>query len=286
MATEIREARGYALCLPPVDFDLLDPRQVDAQLAQYRPDAVLHLAAQSNVAASFQDPEGTFRVNLTGTLRLLEGLRRAKLSPAFLFVSSGDVYGRVSDSEPPISEDRHPQPRNPYAVSKAAAEMLCLQWAMTEALPIKVARPFNHIGRGQSDSFVLPAFARQVAEIHAGRREPIVDVGDIDVTRDFSHVADVVEAYLSILENGKVGEIYNVASGESFLIRELLAKLKHLAGVSASDRQDPTRFRPAEQRTVRASNGKLRGLGWRPKRSIDDALGEIMDEWKRRITNG
>jgi len=286
LAPAIAARHGFEIVLPPVDFELLEPAQVDAQLAAARPEAVLHLAAQSNVPLSFKDPEGTLRVNLIGTLRLFEGLRRAGLSPRVVFVSSGDVYGHVPEAEMPISEERMPHPRNPYAVSKVAAEALCFQWSRTERLEVAVARPFNHIGAGQSDAFALPAFARQIAEIRAGRREPVIEVGDIDVSRDFLHVDDVVEGYLALLESGAPGEIYNIASGRDRRVRELLERMLGLAGVRVDIRPDPARFRPAEQRAVRGSNAKISHLGWGPSREIDEALREILEDWERRAGNG
>lgn len=282
LAPRIAQRHGYRIAIPPADFELLDPAQVDAQLALARPDAVLHLAAQSNVPQSFKDPEGTFRVNLVGTLRLFEGLRRAGLAPRVVFASSGDVYGQVPDEEMPIREQRLPQPRNPYAVSKVAAEALCGQWSRTEGLEVVVARPFNHVGAGQSEAFALPAFARQVAEIAAGRREPVIEVGDIDVTRDFLHVEDVIEGYLTLLARGVPGETYNVASGEDRSLRALLERLIKLAGVEARIRPDPARLRRAEQRVVRGCNDRIRGLGWKPTRDIDGALAEILEDWKQR----
>ena len=260
LAPGIAERHGYRLALPPTGFELLDPAQVDALLGEHRPDAILHLAAQSNVPQSFTDPEATFRINLFGTLRLFEGIKRAGLSPRVAFASSGDVYGKVPEAEMPITEERIPRPRNPYAASKLAAEALCYQWSRTEGLEVMVARAFNHIGAGQSNAFVLPSFACQIAEIKAGKRAPFIDVGDIDVTRDFTHVADVIEGYLTLLAQGRAGETYNIASGTDTLIRDLLGRMLELAGVDAQIRQDPERFRPAEQRVVRGGNDKIKAL--------------------------
>ena len=286
MAPAIASQHHYQIVLPPPDFELLDRAQVDAQLDEHRPDAILHLAAQSNVPHSFSDPEGTFRVNVFGTLHLFQGIKRSGLAPRIVLASSGDVYGQVPEPEMPITEERIPRPRSPYAVSKLAAEALCCQWHETEGLEVVVARPFNHIGSGQSDSFALPAFARQIAEIKAGKRPAHIDVGDIDVSRDFTHVADVIEGYLILLEKGKAGEIYNIASGSDCLIRTLLGRLLELAGVNAPLRRDMDRFRPSEQRVVRGGNAKIRGLGWHPTRSIDEALSDILQDWEQRIRNG
>jgi GDP-4-dehydro-6-deoxy-D-mannose reductase len=275
-----------SIALPGTEFQLLDSAQVDRELSAARPDSVLHLAAQADVSRSFREPEATFVANFLGTLHLFQGLRRAGLSPRTLIVSSGDVYGLVPSDAVPIGETRPPRPVSPYAVSKLATEAMAYQWWITERLPAIVARPFNHIGAGQSDAFVLPAFARQIVEIKAGKREPVINVGDIDTTRDFTHVADIVDAYLLLLEKGEPGEIYNVCSGVDYRIRDLLERMLHFAGVKAGVRQDPSRLRPAEQRVVRGDNAKIRRLGWTPKRSIDDSLKEILADWERRISDG
>lgn len=282
----LRERHGYEIAVPPADFELLDPAQVDRELAKARPDAILHLAALSDVAQSYRDPEPVLRVNLIGTLHLLEGLRRAGLSPRFLYVSSGDVYGEVPEAEMPIGEERPPHPRSPYGVSKVAAELLCQQWGRTEGLQAIVARPFNHVGRWQSEAFALPAFAHQIADIRAGRRQPFIDVGDVDVTRDFLPVADVVEAYFLLLERGVAGETYNVCSGTERRVRDLLARLLELAGVTASLRADASRLRPSAQRRVRGDNAKIRRLGWQPTHPLDDSLKDILDEAFLRNPHG
>ena len=286
MAPDIATRHGYQLALAPPGFDLLDPAQVLAQLEAARPDAILHLAAQSNVPKSFEDPESTLRVNVLGTLHLLEGVKRARLSPRLLFASSGDVYGHVPEAEMPIDEKRLPRPRNPYAVSKLAAEALCFQWSQTEGTEVMIARSFNHIGAGQSTTFALPSFAEQIGRIKVGMCPPVIEAGDIDVTRDFTHVADVVGAYLTILEQGLPGEIYNVASGKDIAVRRLLDRMLEIAGVEAEIRRDPARFRHAEQRAVRGCNAKIASLGWRPEHSIDDALRGLLQEWEQRTKNG
>jgi GDP-4-dehydro-6-deoxy-D-mannose reductase len=285
LAGEIASGFGFAVAIPSTGFDLLDATQVDEELARHRPDAILHLAGQSNVPLSFKDPEGTLRVNLLGTLRLFEGIKRAGLAPRVVFASSGDVYGKVPEDEMPVGEDRIPHPRNPYAVSKLATESLCYQWSQTEGLEVMIARPFNHVGAGQSDGFVLPYFARQIAEIRAKRRPARIEVGNIDVSRDFTHVADVVNAYLTLVEKGIPGETYNIASGVDRVVRDLLLRMLELAGVEVEITEDPDRMRHAEQRVVRGANAKIERLGWRPTRSIEMALTEILDEWERKTSN-
>src|SRR5207302_554158 len=179
-----------------------------------RPRAVIHLAAHSWVPQSFKEPMETYDVNFVGTFNLLSALQKTGFHGRFLFVSSSDIYGQVSPEALPITEEHPSKPRSPYAVSKVAAEALCSQWSQTETdIEIVVARPFVHIGPGQSDRFVISNFARQIIEIKRTRREALVEVGDIDVTRDFTDVRDVVRAYELLLARGVPGEVYNICSG-------------------------------------------------------------------------
>jgi GDP-4-dehydro-6-deoxy-D-mannose reductase len=231
------------------------------------PDAVLHLAAISNVPESFRKPEATLAVNLLGTLHLLQALQRRGFAGPMVFVSTGDVYGLVPEAELPIAETRQPAPRNPYAVSKVAAEALCWQWTVTEGMDIRLARPFNHIGPGQSDAFVIASLARQIAAIRAGRRDPFVDVGDIDVTRDFTDVRDVVRAYLLLLLRGAPGETYNICSGEERSIRELLFRMAGLAGVDVEVGRTPAAAAGRAAARARQPGRSAPRAGWRRRRS-------------------
>ncbi len=249
----------------PDGLDLRDRAALDAAIADIRPDTVIHLAAQSFVPASFENPRETFDINLYGTLNLLEALQSVGFQGRMLFVGSGDTYGQVPEAALPVRETHPLHPRNPYAVSKVAAEALCYQWSQTSGFEIVLVRPFNHIGLGQSPRFAIADFAKQVMEIRLGRRAPVLQVGDIDVTRDFTDVRDVVRAYELLLEQGRNGGIYNVCSGREYSIRDLLQKLIALAGVDARIEQDPARLRPAEQRRMVASFEALhRDTGWQP----------------------
>jgi len=272
--------------VPPA-LDLREPDAAAALVKNETPDAVIHLAAQSWVPDAFRDPGLTLQVNVLGTLNLLQALRRTGFSGRTVFVSTGDVYGCVPDSELPIREDRLPAPRNPYAVSKLAAEALCYQWSVTEGMDIIIARAFNHIGPRQSERFVVSDFARQVVEIKLGRRQPTVSVGDIDVTRDFTDVRDVVRAYFALLRDGENGEVYNICSGREQSIRTLLLRLAAIAGVEIAIQQDPKRLRKSEQRRVVGDPGKMeRVTGWRSTTELDESLSLMLHQWEQEITNG
>ncbi|CAD5107401.1 GDP-6-deoxy-D-mannose reductase [Pseudomonas carbonaria] len=256
---------------------------VEAALAEELPDAVIHLAGQTFVPEAFRDPVRTVQVNVLGTLNLLQALKRRGFSGTFLYVSSGDVYGQVGEADLPIVETQPPQPRNPYAVSKVSAELLCQQWSYVEPWRIIVARPFNHIGAGQGESFVVANMARQLVRVRQGLQVPRLEVGDIDVTRDFLDVEDVVAAYLLLLEEGRNGEIYNVCSGQERKVRDLIAEMARLAGVEVEIVQDPARLRRAEQRRVVGSSDKLqKETGWKPGISITETLQRMLSDWETR----
>lgn len=264
--------------------DLLQPAELDAAFSNGVPDGVIHLAGQTFVPEAFRDPAATLQVNLLGTLNLLQALKRAGFSGSFLYVSSGDVYGQVAEADLPIHEGLLPRPRNPYAVSKLSAELLCQQWSYTEGWRIVLARPFNHVGAGQRDAFVLASAARQIARMRQGLQPPRLEVGDVDVTRDFLDVRDVIEAYFALLDQGISGEVYNVCSGQEQKIRDLIQQLAELAGIELELVEDPARMRRAEQRRVCASNAKLQqATGWKPNITIRQTLGTILSDWETRV---
>lgn len=265
-------------------LDLLQPGAFDGCLTERAPDAVIHLAGQTFVPQAFKDPAGTLQVNVLGTLNLLESLKRCGFSGAFLYVSSGDVYGQVGEAQLPITEEQMPRPRNPYGVSKVSAELLCQQWSFTESWRMMVARPFNHVGTGQKADFVLPAVARQVARIRRGLQAPRIEVGDIDVSRDFLDVRDVLAAYFALLEHGRSGEVYNVCSGQEYRVRDLIERMVRLAEVELDICQDPQRLRRAEQCRVCGSHAKLRQeTGWAPEISMERTLRDILADWDVRV---
>ena len=259
---------------------------IASQISAINPDAVLHLAALSSVAESFQDPDRYFDVNFRGTLNLLRCLRDTGFGGRLVYVSTGDAYGAVPESWLPVNEDRPLRPRNPYAVSKTAAEALCYQWAQTERLDIVIARPFNHVGPGQDVRFAVAAFARQISEIASGTAEPRIVTGNLDVTRDFTDVRDVVDAYFALIRHGVRGEIYNIGSGRETRLRDVVEGMLRLAGVAASIDTDPTRVRSDEQRRVVADVTRIeRDTGWRARIPLEAALRATLEDWKRRIAS-
>lgn len=262
----------------PSAADLRDAAAVAEVLADARPTAVLHLAAQSFVPRAFEDPAETFAINVQGTVHLIDALRRRGFKGRFLYASSGDVYGLVPEAELPVRPERAPAPRNPYAASKVAAEQACLAFHRAEGFDALIARPFNHIGPGQDARFVVPAMARQVVAIAAGRQPPVIEAGDIDTTRDFLDVRDVVGAYAALLAHGRPGATYVIASGVERRIRDLLARLCTLAGIEVEVHQDPAKLRPAEQRRMAGDASTLRAdTGWQPVIDLDTTLSDILE---------
>lgn len=272
--------RALFKCVPLEDnqgpIDLRDAQRVGKAITEIRPDRVIHLAAQSFVPESFRAPRETFDVNFIGTFNLLNALKAVNFTGRMLYVGSGDMYGCVSETALPIMEETPLRPRSPYAVSKVAAEALCYQWSQTENFEILMARPFNHIGPGQGLQFVVPVLASQLAMIAKGLRKPILEVGDVDVTRDFSDARDIVRAYRAILQGGRNGEAYNVCSGRETSIREILERLVEISGLSVSIQPSGDRFRPSEQRRMVGSFKKLHiETGWVPEITLEKSLSDI-----------
>jgi GDP-4-dehydro-6-deoxy-D-mannose reductase len=262
--------------------DIRDSRLSD-RVAAIRPDVVLHLAARTSVGESFHDPDGYFDVNFNGTLNLLRSLRATHFRGRLLYVGSGDCYGSIASDELPVDEDHPLRPRSPYAVSKVAAEALCFQWSQTEGIDTVIARPFNHIGRGQDERFVVASLAKQIAAIRLGRSAPEIVCGNLDVARDLTDVRDVITAYFALIERGRCGEAYNIGSGRETRIRDVLSRLLQLAGVEASIKTDPARLRPDEQLRVCADVSKIRAdTGWTSRVPMDETLRDVLDDWMTR----
>ena len=253
-------------------------------IARKRPEAVYHLAAQANPQASVADPKGTWALNLGGTLTLLEAVKASGLRPRVVLVGSGVCYGNPAPEHMPVSESCPLRPNNPYSASKGAADLLGIQHYLAHGTDAVMARPFNHAGPRQSSTYVLGALARQVAEVEAGIR-PRVEVGNLDVVRDFTDVRDVVRAYrLLATAEGVSGEVYNLGSGRGTRLADALETLRGLAGVPIDVFVDPARVRPVDQPLLVADASKLRlATGWEPRFSIVSTLADMLDDWRRAV---
>jgi len=268
----------------PLPADLLESEQVSAALDVARPEAIYHLAAQSSVARSLDDPLPTLLNNITAQVNLLEAVTSLELNPRILVVGSNEEYGLTRQDELPIVETKELRPISPYAVSKVAQDLLGHQYFATRRLQVVRVRPFVHIGPGQSDTFVTAAFARQIAEMEAGLREPVMKVGYLDGQRDFTDVRDVVRGYRLLLRDGVPGEVYNLGSEQPRSIRSLLDALLALSTVQPRIEIDPARIRPLEVPVQYSDCSKLRAAtGWRPEIPFEQTLADVLDDWRRRI---
>jgi len=260
------------------ETDVTDPTAIRAALRSFRPDALIHLAAMSSVTQSWREPELCYRLNFIGTRTLLAAVEGVCPEARVLLVGSADQYAANTGApNQPIDESTALRPRSPYARSKAAAEILGRLAAEREIDVVRV-RAFNHTGAGQSDDFVASSFARQLAEIRLGLREPVMRVGNLESVRDFLHVDDVLRAYLALLDGGVPARAYNVASERGTPIRELLDLLIARAGVEVRIERDPARWRETDWLVGDAA--RLReATGWRPEISLPAILEELYEDW-------
>lgn len=276
--------RARALGIEIVKADLQDPVSVRRALEQVRPDRLVHLAAQSSPQRSWEDPAGTLKTNLLGLLHLLEAARTLSLEPRLLVVGSAEEYGLVQPHEMPLREEAPLRPASPYAVSKVAQGFLALQYALSLGLPIVRTRTFHHTGPRRGEQFAESSFARQLAEIEAGRRPPWVEVGNLDAVRDFTDVRDVVRAYWALLDRGAPGEVYNVCSGRGVKMTDLLEELVTLSGLEVEIRVDPSRLRPLDVPVVVGDPSRLRAAtGWHASIPLSRTLRDLLDHWRERV---
>ncbi len=264
--------------------DLRDADLTRRVLQRYEPDIVFHLAGQAHVPRAFADPVDTLVTNVVGQLNLFEGCRAAGIDPVILVVSSAEVYGAVTSDAIPIDESQPLKPNNPYASSKAAQDLYAQQYAASHRMKVVRVRPFNHVGPGQSDRFVVSSFARQIAEAEVGKAEPVVLVGNLDSVRDFLDVRDVVRAYDLVARDEFAGDVFNVASGIGVSIQHVLDTLISLANCDIDVRVDPQRVRPTDVPEFRGDSSRLReSTGWTPAYSLHGTLRDVLDDWRARI---
>jgi GDP-4-dehydro-6-deoxy-D-mannose reductase len=252
-------------------------------LRRKQAEVIYHLAAQSNPQQSLADPRGTWALNLGGTLNLLEAVRASGLSPRVILVSSGTCYGDPAPEFIPVAEGCPLRPNNPYAASKAAADLLGIQHHLAHGTAVIVVRPFNHAGPRQSPRYVLAALAAQVAEVEAGRKG-CIEIGNLDVVRDFTDVRDVVRGYRLLAARGTAGAVYNLGSGRGTKVAEALEHLRSLASRPIAVRVDPARGRPVDLPLHVADASKLRAAtGWEPAYTIEHTLTDMLDQARRTI---
>jgi GDP-4-dehydro-6-deoxy-D-mannose reductase len=268
------------------ELDITDADAVADMVRRRAPDACVHLAAVTAVPAARRDPGHAWRVNLHGTLALAEAIVAHAPECALLFVSSAEIYGGSFRTGAPLDESATPAPMNTYAATKAAAD-LALGAMAADGLRVVRLRPFNHTGPGQTADFVVPAFARQIARIAAGRQEPLMQVGALEPLRDFLDVRDVCAAYLACLARAETlapGSIFNIASGTPRRIGDILADMLELAGVTASVQSSASLLRPSDIATASGNADAARAaLDWSAAIAWQRTLRDVLDDWKARV---
>jgi GDP-4-dehydro-6-deoxy-D-mannose reductase len=262
--------------------DVSNADAVEAVVEAARPDGVFHLAGLSFVPDADADPAAALRINVLGALHVLVAVQRRQPACRVLVVGSSDAYGAVTPDDLPVREHCPFRPLSPYGASKAALDLLAYQWAHGAGCDVVRVRPFNHTGPGQRPDFVCPDFARQLVAIGRGARAPVLSVGDISVTRDFSDVRDVVAGYVAAWERGERGAAYNVCSGVGRTVRSIVETLIEIVGVDVRIEVAPERLRRAAVPALVGSADALRAAtGWRPRIAWRDTLAAVVEDATR-----
>lgn len=265
-------------------LDLLDAGATAKLVHAVQPHIVHHLAAQSSTSRSWDDPVGTLTANSAMQFYLLQALVLMEQPVRVLVVGSCDEYGMVAPEANPVQESHPLRPATPYALSKVAQDLMVYGYTDRSKLDIMRVRPFLQLGPGRSDAFVAGSFARQVAEISAGTRSPMIETGNIDLQRDFTDVRDVVQAYALAVEQGASGEVYNIASTETHSLRDMLNCMLEAAGVEATIQPRPDLVRSGEAPLLSGDAGKLRAAtGWTPKIPFRQSAHDTLAWWQERI---
>ena len=260
--------------------DLLDRAAVSRALADLRPSVVYHCAGIAHVGESWADPVRALSVNGLGTHHVLEGVREGGLKCPVLVAGSALVY---RSSVGALAEDAPIGPSDPYGVSKLAQEMLASACVHT---PVFIVRPFNHAGPRQSPAFATSSFARQIAEIEAGLREPVLHVGSLESRRDITDVRDTVRAYQLVVRHGRPDRPYNVCSGQAYRVRDLLDTLIAFSTASVRVQLDPSRLRPSDNPVIAGSRSRIeKEVGWTPEISIQQTLADLLNYWRQAIAH-
>lgn len=260
--------------------DLLDRASVVDAIRRARPAAIYHLAGAAHVGRAWDRTASTFEVNVLGTHHLLEAIRANDLAVPMLITSSAMVYRPAPE---PLTESHPLIPTNPYGVSKLAQELLATR-SVPDGVDVRIARAFNHVGPRQNPSFAASDFARQIAAIEAGRREPVICVGNLDARREVTDVRDTVRAYELLLTRGRTARPYNVCSGHAIAIRDVLDRLVARARVRVDVRVEPERFRPQDVPLLEGDPTRIREeLGWTPSIPVEDTLDAVLEYWRGEI---
>jgi len=265
-----------------VECDLSDPSSVYATLEETQPEIIFHLAAQSFVPTSWRAPQETMSTNVIGTLNILESLRKSSLDSVIQIAGSSEEYGLVHPNETPINEENPLRPLSPYAVSKVSQDLLGYQYCRSYGMKVIRTRSFNIIGPRSGEKIVTAAFAKQIAQIEAGA-DPVIMVGNLDATRDFTDVRDVVRAYALAVEKCNPGEHYNICSEKTWRIGDVLDMLLRMSTAEIRVKQDPARMRPSDVPILLGDCRKFRDItGWSPSFTLEQSMKDILDYWRQK----
>ena len=265
-------------------LDITNAGKCNELIKKIKPDYLFHLAAMASVGKSFGAEKITARVNLDGTLNILDACRETSVK-RIIFISSADCYGAFTPKNKTLTERQPLNPQTPYAIAKAAAERMALYYYRQYNLPVLIARSFNHAGPRQDDRFVIASFAKQIAMIELARQKPVMNVGDLSAKRDFSDVRDIVNGYRLMALKGVPGEIYQLCSGKAVSIKRMLDILLTSTEQSVSVKVDKSRLRKAEIPLLQGSHTKAaRQLGYRPKFSLEQTLADTFNYWREQLS--
>jgi len=259
--------------------DITERERVAEHVAEHSPDVIYHLAAQADVGGSWSAPIPTLRVNIEGTVNVLDaavaaGVRRV------LAVTSADIYGPVEETDLPLDESQPVRPVSPYGASKASADIMCLAAGLAHGIEVVRARSFNHLGPGQTDKFVASAIASRIVD-NERSGETAVRVGNLAARRDFTDVRDVVRAYRLLMTHGQSGDVYHVCSGTDRAVRELADELISMATSQMELVADPELFRPVDLKVLRGDYSKINAAtGWSPEIDIHTTLRDLLEFWR------
>ena len=264
-----------------IQLDLKDIIKTKEILKKYKFKTIFHLTAQTSVKISWALPFDTLYDNINATLNLLKAVNELESNTKIILASTSEVY-KVTDNE--LTEDSDFDPKNPYSISKIVIDYLVRNISKKFEINCTILRLFNHTGPIQSTTFVLGSFSKQIAEIKLGLRPPVVKVGNLEARRDFVDVRDVCRAYELVSNDISYGEVYNVCSGNEYVIRDLLDRLISISGVDVKIEIDPERMRPSDVPTFYGSYKKIYDkFGWEPKISIDETLNDMIDYWVENL---
>jgi len=266
-----------------IECDLRDATSTRDVIEEIKPEYIFHLAAQSFVPTSWKAPAESLVTNVIGELNIFEAVRKIKLDCRIQLACSSEEYGMVYEHELPIKEENPLRPLSPYGVSKVGQDLLGYQYYMSYKMDIVRTRGFNHTGPRRAPVFVCSDFAKQIADIEKGRREPVIYVGNLDAKRDFTDVRDMVRAYFLALEKGKSGQVYNICSEKSWSIREVLDMLLSMTDAKITVKRDESRMRPSDVPVLQGDCSRFRAdTGWEPTIPFEQTLRDILDFWRER----